>query len=788
MARTSNRQKTKTEMRARTRARAATATKTAPAAATATATAGGNRQLAPVAVSPCQRVQQNAINNAELRANAQTILSVIHESRPKNTNSVYIPKQKEFEEFCCRKQYYDGATVTEEKLLLFLVEEVANRPLKVKSRKAAIDTPQEETRLAWRSVRTYITAMTDLYRTQRALGMNTHPSPREDNVREYLKSLQRRDTQRDKDNYADKGRDTLLDGYSESEFERVCHELWAHSSTSTECHFRTLVDLLFGHYLLTRGGDRRAAEISDLFTFEFAGEGSTRCMPLIFTTRAGKQNQHGRLETAGAYRNRKPLICLLGGLAFYLLYRWDLGGEPFPDFSRRSTWYDIRLIKGNGTERTTAFSYNSQREWVVKAFAYAGITSQKKTHVGRSSGARTAELKGISEDQIRRAGRWNQEQMVGCYLNSLPRKFMRTMAGHPPQIGCFEIRRAGVTPPDVLLSMIWPELDRWKGCFGPGTDQVNDLAAMGSTNLLFYLREVILQDSVVLMKQYPDSPIWNHPVFRHPAYTSFAQQLSDFILEEERPSQLAVLIQAMPVLADYLKSIDARNEARTIELKTELTEQLRATEERLVIAQSSLLSTGLNFQMIATATAPAPAPPPWPAPAPPSSLSQPPPTAVAAAVAVAVANVVEREEGEGGEGGGRGGESQYISAQSSVNGSRATSPIAIDTITRQPPPQYRMCRAVKTVEALWREWTVGLRGGPAVAELDSRWGSRWRAGRQSELQWYSLRFEVIKEIRRVAKARRSSEEAAMHIVNLQQQQTGYSIDQFCKRLRANRKS
>ncbi|KAM4067426.1 centromere DNA-binding protein complex CBF3 subunit [Hirsutella rhossiliensis] len=371
----------------------------------------------------------------------------------RNTTSAYAPKQEEFEQFCRHKQYCDGATVTEEKLLLFLVEEVAGRPLKVRSRKAATDTPQDETRLAWRSVRTYVTAITDLYRTQKALGMNTHPSPREDN-----------------ENYADKGRDTLLDGYSESEFERVCHELWAHSGTSPECHFRTLVDLLFGHYLLTRGGDRRAAEISDLFTFEFAGEGSTRCMPLIFTTRAGKQNQHGRLETAGAYRNRNPLICILGGLSFYLLYRWDLGR--------------------------------------------------------------------ISEDQIRRAGRWNQEQMVGCYLNSLPRKFMRTMAGHPPQAGCFEIRRAGVTPPEVLLSMIWPEPDSWRGRFGPGTEQENDLAAMGSTNLIFYLREVVLQDSVVLMKKYPGSPVWNHPVFRHPAYAPFAHQLSDFVLKRSVQASL----------------------------------------------------------------------------------------------------------------------------------------------------------------------------------------------------------------------------------------------------------
>jgi len=87
--------------------------------------------------------------------------------------------------------------------------------------------------------------------------------------------------------------------------------------------------------MLTRGGDRPSTEISDLFTFEFKGEGPTRYIPLIFTTRVGKQNQYGRLKTIRALRNRKPLVCILSGLAFYLLYRWDLSMEPFPDFSRR---------------------------------------------------------------------------------------------------------------------------------------------------------------------------------------------------------------------------------------------------------------------------------------------------------------------------------------------------------------------------------------------------------------------------------------------------------------------
>ena len=133
--------------------------------------------------------------------------------------------------------------------------------MKAKSRKTAADTPHEETRLAWRSVRGYVTALTDLYRAQKAMGMNGHASPRVVNVRQYLKSLQQKDAQRDREQFADKGRDTLLDGYTQEQFEAVCRELLAQGRSSPECHFRTLVDVLLGHYMLTRGGDLRSLHL-----------------------------------------------------------------------------------------------------------------------------------------------------------------------------------------------------------------------------------------------------------------------------------------------------------------------------------------------------------------------------------------------------------------------------------------------------------------------------------------------------------------------------------------------
>jgi hypothetical protein len=56
------------------------------------------------------------------------------------------------------------------------------------------------------------------------------------------------------------------------------------------------------------------------FAFGFKGEGPTHCMPLIFTARVGKQNQHGWLETIGAMRNE---VCLADWHIYYLFYRWD---------------------------------------------------------------------------------------------------------------------------------------------------------------------------------------------------------------------------------------------------------------------------------------------------------------------------------------------------------------------------------------------------------------------------------------------------------------------------------
>jgi hypothetical protein len=601
---------------------------------------------------------------------------------------------------------------------------------------------------------------------QKLLGMNTHTTPRVDGVKDYLKLLQQRDTQRDREQFADKGRDTLLDGYSEGDLEKICCNLWARGQLSPECYLRTLVDLLLGHYMLTRGGDRRAAELSDLFTFELQGEGPTRCQPLILTTRASKQNQHGRLETMGALRHKNnPTVCVLSALAYYLLYRWDLTDEPFPDFSTRSAWYETRVIKRTSGDRTQELSYTSQREWMATAFREVGITTTMMTHVPRSAAPKIAEMKGVSEEQIRRAGRWTHEQMIGCYLNCLPREFMRTIAGHLAQPGCYEVRRAAIKPPDALLSLIWPGLDVWQGRFGPKTDQIDDLAATGLTNLLFSLREVILQDSVVLRLAFPNHAVWTHKVFEHSEYKTYARQVIAYQDDDStNHDRLSILYQAVPQLMDYLKAMEGRNiqrEARIEQYNTEIKALVNTIHESQAAqsSQLSLLTSGsLTFRLEAPTAA-----------ARQLQLQEP----VAAVVTLNCSS---------------GGSTSTLTSSSTSRSTPSPQPQAILQAEERPPPAYRMSRAVKTVARLWDEWTIGLAGCPSIQELDSRWGSRWRAGRRSEIQWYSLRLEVIKEIRRIAQIQRIGEEAAMARLNLQQQKIGCSLDQLCKQLRRRSRS
>jgi hypothetical protein len=75
-------------------------------------------------------------------------------------------------------------------------------------------------------------------------------------------------------------------------------------------------------------------------------------------------------------------------------------------------------------------------------FQAMGIHIKEKTHCPRKQSARLAEIRGVPEAQIRRAGRWNTDAITGVYLSYLPRAFMRSIAGFPQRGNAYFLPRA----------------------------------------------------------------------------------------------------------------------------------------------------------------------------------------------------------------------------------------------------------------------------------------------------------------------------------------------------------
>lgn len=102
--------------------------------------------------------------------------------------------------------------------------------------------------------------------------------------------------------------------------------------------------------------------------------------------------------------------------------------------------------------------------------------------------------------QIRRGGRWNSDQMTGCYLTTLPSEFMRGMADFEPEYPAgYNVARETIVPPRSLQQRVWPLLDGWLAAHQGHSavpEQVDpNLAAGAFSELLDKLREVFLQVS-----------------------------------------------------------------------------------------------------------------------------------------------------------------------------------------------------------------------------------------------------------------------------------------------------
>ena len=187
----------------------------------------------------------------------------------------------------------------------------------------------------------------------------------------------------------------------------------------TGVDLRNRLSQLLCSFMALRGESSRDMELADFFAVPLENEGHGECVALVGILDHGKTNQFNKVEFGASIRHKDPKLCVLGAMALYLFSRFHIDGEPFPNFSKPEEWYNIKLLK-SGSDRTRSISYKTQYEAIGAAFDACGIFSKAKTHAGRGSSVRMAELLGVPEFDLRQLGRWNTSAMEGCYLSKSP--------------------------------------------------------------------------------------------------------------------------------------------------------------------------------------------------------------------------------------------------------------------------------------------------------------------------------------------------------------------------------
>jgi hypothetical protein len=140
--------------------------------------------MPPNADAPGETAQHRTALQVELFAPGARALTQARETRPKNTNLSYDPKQKEWRDFCAEKGFEDGELVYENKVIWFLNELLLGREIR-SSRyyKRRNRTPPDggdpiRQTLGMSAIRSYVAAIVDLWSLQKSQGINPHPTPR----------------------------------------------------------------------------------------------------------------------------------------------------------------------------------------------------------------------------------------------------------------------------------------------------------------------------------------------------------------------------------------------------------------------------------------------------------------------------------------------------------------------------------------------------------------------------------------------------------------------------------
>ena len=706
-----------------------------------------------------------------------------------NTRKQYVPKMHEYNKW--RQSFYAGKVrkpqnwdwVTTERVHYFLKEHVIGRLSRVMKK------GEEEFKTVSHSlVKQYLQALVMLYdwqKTEERFDPNKNPKPSADGkTLKNLMDMSAKDLEnRRRQNFEDRAKDSLLEGYRQRDLPYLAAYFF---SLGTDHGMRNRSTQLLLHHNVMRWDSGKMVEFPDMFHLILEEEGPIEhmCICVAIMMRQGKANKYGRLEYNGMFRNKDVRICGVGGIGFWLLWRYHVMKEEVPDFIKPQDWFFTKLIN-SPKSRFLEYSYDGHIKAVDKGFSALLIESVDKAHAARKTGVQYAQSRGLKADEIRKATHHNEKDVLStAYMAELPLDQMRVAAGFRHDRREYWLRRALLDPPLELQQKIFPWLEKAL------TDQHNAqrrlMCTSGFLKLLQKLRTVILQDAVFLLGvemeverridgqeaksfAFRDHPIFQDELFSSPLFLSFAEDLKKAAAEAVDPAD-TTMENVMPALNDKLdlqtQAILGAHAASNAELKKWVEEKLdEKLDEKLGGLESRMNETFARTANTALAAAAANAAanhlPRFtlgrpPAHLSPSSSSSAPADGTAAASSAVLPGVV------------------------AAAAAPTAAPPAVDATTRAGVPVYTFARNISTVRELWKEWHVGIGHHPPVVEFISKYGVKGLPS-AGEKKWYQRRSKIISWVKELAAERYENKfEQAVQLLDQVCTKNKYSLDSLSK--------
>lgn len=333
--------------------------------------------------------------------------------------------------------------------------------------------------------------------------------------------------------------------------------------------------------------------------------------------------------------------------------------------------------------------YQSQLKAISKVMNKLRISSTAKTHFFRHASAKTAELQGVSEDDIRRLGRWNSQSLEAVYLSPIALKAARALAGFRPDTRDYGLVRAATIPSTELQDQIFPQIEAWESSLSLADCPTHLFA------LLKFLRVVLLQDAVILMRKFPDHRLFKHEVFGTAAFREFYRDSMAYMDANPMSVYSQHLSSVAPEIVEAINNLSQRFTGDASVLRSDII-GLRDT------VNGGLSRLDVTVSRIAT-----------------SAETERNNSFRAAAANLLNSNILTAEAAD-----------LINAAVESISNPADTAavpnvPPLVDR-NRNSQQNYTMSRSLSSVSDIWKEYDVGLNGRSSIKELNRNYGARWR--------------------------------------------------------------